>query len=223
MSASMNNVSNLGRIAVVALVLAGAGTAVAKWRTDAQLPEVPANTLAQEVILLEAHPFTLEQSSTHWWRAEQPAYDAGWLVVLDVRDDALIAPRQSAQPVLQVGAETAEPMNVGYGSSKVVAMVPSKRDASGALTFDLTKAPIFYGDASLPEELDGKLLQARLEEAKAMGVVAVTEEAFDAARHEVQSFATDYQMRRFAADLIERFAPDEVDLVQGMRAPLLGQ
>lgn len=219
----MNNLPSLGRVLVVALVLAGAGTAVAKWRTDGDLPQVPADTLAQEVILLEAHPFTLDQSATHWWRAEQPQFDAGWLVVLDVRDDALIAPRQSAQPVLQVGAETAEPLNVGYRSSKVVALVPSKRDDSGQPSFDLTKSPIFYGEATLPEELDAKALEARLADAQSRGIVAVTAEALDSTRHESRSFTTDYHLRLFAADLIERYAPDEVDLVAGMRAPLLGQ
>lgn len=223
MSTSMNNLPRLGRVLVFTLVLAGAGTAVAKWRTDAPFPEVPVDTLAQEVVLLEAHPFSLDQPATHWWRAEQPQYDAGWVVVLDVRDDALIAPRQSAQPVLQVGSETAEPLNVGYLSSKVVAMVPSKRDASGAVSLDLTKAPIFYGEASLPEELDADALQVRLADALERGIVAVTADALAGATFEAQGFADDRQLRLFAADLIERWSPNETDLVTGMRAPLLSQ
>jgi hypothetical protein len=223
MTETMNRIPSLGRVLVVALVLAGAGTAVAKWRTDATLPEVPADTLAQEVRLLEAHPFTLDQAATHWWRAEQPRYDAGWLIVLDVVDDALIAPRQSAQPVLQVGVETAEPINVGYLSSKVIAMVPSLRDASGAPALDLTQAPIFYGDADLPEVLDAEALKARLADAQSRGIVAVTADGLAEARHEQKAFPDDHALRLFAADLIERYAPDEVDLVEGLRVPLLGQ
>src|SRR5207247_5817900 len=67
-----------------------------------------------------AQPFVLSKPWTHVWRVEQPSFDAGWLVVLDV-DPTFVQPRQTFEPVLYAGDETVERINHGYEAGRVVA------------------------------------------------------------------------------------------------------
>ncbi|MHC4380394.1 MAG: hypothetical protein ACYSU1_04825 [Planctomycetota bacterium] len=213
----------IGRTLIVALLLAGAGTAVMQWSENGQLPELPADPLAHPVQLVAVHPFTLDRPYTHWYRSDRPEVDAGMLVVLKVDELELLHPRQTAQPVLQFGAQTAEPMNAGHLSGYVVALVPAARIADGEVDLDLTTTPIFYGEPALAETLDQAALDARLKDALASGVLAPTEETVGAAMLDSLHFANDHALRMWAADMIATWSPQEMDLVEGMRVPLVGQ
>ena len=223
MTTSKTNLFTLGRTMVLALVLVSAGTAVVQWSDNQELPELPADTLAHPVHLVAVHPFTLDESYTHWYRSDRPQVDAGLLVVLSVDELELLHPRQTAQPVLQVGAQTAESLNFGHQSGYVVALVPAPRIADGIVDLDLTEAPIFYGDAALAETLDQAALDARLQEALGRGVPSPSPAEIEAAMLESLHFANDHALRMWAADMIATWSPQEMDLVDGMRVPLVGQ
>lgn len=223
MSTSSKSLFSLGRVVALSLVLVSAGTAVVTWTNQSDQPEVPDNTASYPVHLVQAIPFTLDEAYTHWYRAEQPDVDAGLLLVLSVDKLELLHPRQTYMPVLQVGAETAEPLNLGNLSGNVIALLPGQRLADGSVDIDLTASPIFYGEPALPEEMDMAIVRDRLEIARLQGVGSPSEEMIDAAMREGMHFANDNELRRWAVDLIEAYSPQEVDLVAGMRAPMIGQ
>src|SRR5262245_4270050 len=108
-------------VVLVLLLAAGVGALVRALPADP--PPLPV-TPAGEVALLYARPFTVEVPFTHVWRAEQPVFSAGVVVVLSVDPD-LVHPRQTAEPILFVGDQTAERVNFGHESGRVVAIVPS--------------------------------------------------------------------------------------------------
>ncbi|MFG0319522.1 MAG: hypothetical protein ACF8XB_19785 [Planctomycetota bacterium JB042] len=194
-------------------VLAGAVTAFVRTvADDDRSPEAAPPPAAEqpEIELVSARRFALDTPYTHWWRAEQPRFDGGWLVVLRV-DHELVRPRQTAEPVLVVGDETAERLNVGLGSGRVVALVPGD--------VDLAASPIFFAPPALPEELTEADVRARRDEAVAGGVDPIGAEAVAAALGEPLRFPSEDELRVHAADVIERHAPDEVDLVRGLRVP----
>jgi len=223
MTTQAKSMFSLGRLLVVSLVLVGASTAVMNWQNNDSMPEVPADPLAYPIHLVSAQSFTLDQPYTHWYRAERPQVDAGMLLVLQVDEVELLHPRQSAQPVLQIGAQTAEPLNIGHLSGYVVALLPAASNADGEVDLDLSQTPIFYGDPALAEELGEADLQARLQEAIAQGALVPSADVLEQAMGDSLHFANDHELRLWAADMIATWSPQEEDLVQGMRVPLLGQ
>lgn len=181
-------------------------------------PALPAAMHTSPVELVLAQPFTLDRAATHWHRAEQPTYTAGYVLVLKV-DPAMVVARQVAMPVLYVGAETAEPINVGDGSGHLVVLVPASRRPDGMPDLDLTAAPIFFGTPDLPERVTEAMARAELAKARAQGVVAPSAQVVAQAARPLVQFSDDYELRMQAADFIEVYAPDEVDLVRGLRVP----
>jgi len=198
----------------------GASAALAPAADD-PLPPLPASPHAASVTLLRARPFTLDAPTVHRYRAEQPQVRAGVMLVLAVADRDLLVARQSAEPVLYVGAETAARVNHGAGSGRVVAWVPAGVDADGRVALDLTAVPIFFGDAELPERIDAAAAAAQLRAARAAGARAPTPEVVAAALEPQVRFADEAQLLLFASDLVEQWAPDEADLVAGLRAERL--
>jgi hypothetical protein len=127
-----------------------------------------------------------------------------------------MVPHQTKEPVLFVGAQTADRVNTGQDSGRIVAIVPGE--------FRLEDAPIFYGGENLPEELRQVHIDAELAAARASGAIAPTAETIGKATAGVgagQTFATDYQLRRRAIDLVEQYSPTEKDLIAGWRVPLV--
>ena len=185
------------------------------------MPEPPADAAAAPVALVAAHPFTLDQETTHSWRAEQPTYRAGYLLVLAVDRDA-VHPRQLAEPVLYVGDQTAARINVGHESGFVVAVVPSDLGADGLPALDLSSAPIYFGTPMLPEEVDAATAAGELSAAIALGVAPPSAADVAAGTRRHLEFENDYQLHVFSADLVEEFSPMERDLITGLRAPLVG-
>lgn len=210
--------SRIVMFSVLATLAVGAGVFAVMEGDGDPRPAVPAVPHASPVELVLAQPFVLDRAATHWFRAEQPSYDAGYLLVLRV-DPALVVARQVAMPVLYVGAETAEPINGGETSGHVVALVPAPLRRDGTPDLDLTTTPIFFGAADLPERITQAMARAELERAMTGGAVAPSADAVAAAMRPVVHFPDDFELRIQAADFIEVYAPDEVDLVRGLRVP----
>src|SRR5262245_19930691 len=110
-------------------------------QTKTRVPAAaPARTSPVRGLVL-ARPFTLAETYVDSWRLEQPSVRSGWLLVLEV-DPRYVEPHQAAMPVLLVGDETAECVNFGFDSGKVIAIVPS---------LDLAASPVWFGAPELPE------------------------------------------------------------------------
>lgn len=180
-------------------------------------PAVPA-TPAPVQDIVYARAFTLEEGYTHLWRVEQPEVTSGYIVVLKVNPD-LVYPRQTAEPVLYVGDQTAHRLNVGYRSGHVVAIVPGALE--GEQKLDLSKAQMWFGTPELPERVDAQ----RIAEEKALATRAGIK-PFDAAKIEAlltRSGGTlaEPDMARIlddVANLIDKYSPQEAELATGYRA-----
>ena len=208
--------------AAALLVLGGGVFALRQVLHDDGPPPLPAVTPVGGVTLIEARPFTLDVPCIHDWRAERPQVTAGVLLVLGV-DGELVHPRQGYEPVLYVGDQTAERINVGHESGHVIAVVPAPVDGQGRVALDLSTTPIYFGAPALPEQVDAATVAKELAAAKARGIVAPAAPAVSAASRPQVRFHDDYDVRVFAADLIEAWSPMETDLVSGLRAPLVGK
>jgi hypothetical protein len=214
----MNRSSRIVMWALATTVTVGAGVYAVVERAADQRAPLPAQPTRSPVQLVLAQPFVLDQAATHWFRAEQPSYDAGYVLVLKV-DPGLVVARQVAMPVLYVGAETAAPINIGETSEHLIAIVPAARGQNGEPALDLTRTPIFFGSPDLPERVTQDMARAELARAIALGVVPPSAESVEAALRPLVQFPEEYELRLQAADFIEVYAPDEIDLVNGMRVP----
>lgn len=162
-----------------------------------------------QLALHHAERFTLETPYQHRYRVDEPWVTNGWLLVLST-DPSLLKPRQVEEPVLYVGAQTAERVNAGL-SGKIVVLVPGD--------FALGAAPIFLGDAALPEELRQADIDAQLAAAVAAGAIATPAETITKVTAPARTFETDFELRQRAIDLVEIHSPEEKDLIAGWRLP----
>lgn len=132
--------------------------------------------LSSEFELLDARPFVLEEPYVHTWRAEQPLVGSGWVLVLRAPLER-IRPRQTAEPVLYVGAQTAERVNAppfdtpGAGElGQLVVLVPAPLDAEGKVALDPWSVPVFLGTEALPEDVDAARIVLELDRAARLGL-----------------------------------------------------
>jgi len=198
----------IGAIAVVlAIASSRPGDAASAPLTPLAQPPLP----RAQLDLVHAERFQVDRPFSYVWRADQPLVNKGWLLVLS-GDPELFRPRQTKEPVLYVGAQTAQRINTGP-DGKLVVLVPGD--------FQLEDAPIFFGAAALPEELRQGQIDAELGAARASGAVPPSKEAIENATKtaEWKSFATDYELHLRAIDLVEEHSPKEKDLIDGARAP----
>ena len=176
------------------------------------LPQTPAAVQG----LLYARPFTLKQGYEFEWRAERPVVKAGWLLVLDVAQ-ALVFPRQTAEPVLYVGNTTAERVNLGHESGRIIVIVPSDLDDSGEVALDLRKAMMWFGAPGLPEQVDAARVDAEQKSATAARIAPFSADVIIAARAKDNDTlnADDRQsLRHAAAELIRAHSPQEALLAE---------
>lgn len=198
------------------MLKAFAAAALATTVAFAGPPAVPATPAAVKDIVY-ARPFTVEQGEINYWRAEKPEIVSGYIIVVEVNPD-LVYPRQTLEPVLYVGDQTAQRLNVGYESGFVVALVPGELEGDNKL--DLTKAPIWFGTPELPERVDAQ----RIREEKALAVNAGIK-PFDAEKieklladsGEVMAEETLAGVLGVVADLVDEYSPQEADLAEGLR------
>lgn len=173
----------------------------------AVLPEPPQAPHDIQLRVIEAHPFTLETPEKNWMSPEAPAYQTGTVLVVEGPQERFL-PRQTLENVLYVGTQMPEWLNTGEFSGRRVLLVPGPFDA---------QAPIFFGTPELPERVTED--EAARQMALAVDAGAATLENVELASP--RQFPDGVELRRFGADLIERYAPDEVDVISGLRAKRL--
>jgi hypothetical protein len=195
-----------------ALLLGGAVTAWVSNQSSALLPALPSDARSAYDVLF-AQDFELSESYTHWYRAEQPAVTRGTILVLEV-DPELVIPRETHESVLYVGDQTAERINKGHTSGRVVVLVPAGTGAS------IDSQPIWFGTPALPERVDAAIIAVERQKAVRDGVKALPVARWQAARLSagaLLSLPDRAELNIYLADLVERFSPDEIDLINGMR------
>jgi hypothetical protein len=204
------------------VLLLAAGVAALVTSLPDEPPALPAVTPVGGVDILYAQPFTTDVPWTHTWRAEQPKVQAGWVLVLAV-DPNLVVPRQSAEPILFVGDQTAERVNQGDQSGHVIAIVPAPLDASGAVAFDLSHAPIYFGAPGLPEQVTAAKAKAELDAAVQRGIAAPTAQTLANVTKPQVAFTNDWELHAFCSDLIQTWSPQETDLIATLRVQPLSR
>jgi hypothetical protein len=228
----MNRSWKIAAAGLLGLIALGTGVTVASswWQSrNSSPPPIPALTAGGGVELCFAQPYQLDEPYTHWWRAERPQVSSGILLVLAVDPD-LVHPRQGFQPVLYVGNQTAERINVGFvpgeiapgAKAHVVALVPAERDPRGRLDLDLSRTPIWFGTPALPEEVDEQQILAEYALARTQGLQPPTPAAIRSALSKGGGtvFLPDYHaLQQHATALIGRYSPGERDLIDGLLAP----
>ena len=140
--------------------------------------------------ILFAQPFRLDKPYTHSWRKEQPLVKAGYLLVLAV-DPEFARPLQTAEPVLYVGDQTAERINAGDVSGRLVVLVPSSSNSQNDPTLDLSKGAKPWPAEKVRVALrrGGRALHLRNREA----------------------------LEQRLATLLQEYSPNETDLIRGLR------
>jgi hypothetical protein len=172
------------------------------------LPKTPAAVTD----LVFARPFSLEKGFTYDWSMNHQLVRSGTLVVLKV-DPALVYPRDSAEPVLYVGNQTAQRLNQGHESGFVIAIVPGD--------VDLTKDPIWFGTPGLPERVNANTIRseraladkAQIRPFSANKIASLIQEPLQAT-----DLAT--LLREDIANLVLQYSPQETKLVETWRLPV---
>ena len=207
-------------LGIVALALAvGTRLSASSARRPLPVEAKPGDTAVRD--LLYAVPFVLDEPYTHFWRTEQPMMSAGYLVVLAVDPEYVVA-RQTAEPVLYAGDQTVERINHGEESGRVIAIVPSERDEHGTLTLDLAATPFFFGAPDLPERVDAAMIAGQRAFAEQHGARAFDRATIEAALARGGAplhIADRTLLDERAALLILEHSPAEFDLAQGLLAP----
>ena len=179
----------------------------------ADQPAVPSTPAAVDDILY-ARTFTLEKGYAFDWSKERPLLTEGTLLVLQVKPD-LVFPRQAAEPVLYVGNRTAERINIGYRSGRVLAIVPGK--------VDLTRTPVWFGTPELPERVDGNIAQGELAVANAAGIKPFSAEQVRAAYTRGGkgiTLADRDALRPLLAGLLAQYSSVETELIDTFNVPV---
>lgn len=172
-------------------------------------PAIPATPAAVDA-LIYARPFALDGGYTFDWRDERPQVTSGILLVLKVDRD-LVYPRQVAEPVLFVGDQTAERVNIGYRSGYVVAIVPGD--------VDLTKSPIWFGTPELPERVGENTIRAERALAESNRIRPFPAEVVKAALNrggKNLQIADREGLLRHAGQLITKYSPAENELAESL-------
>jgi hypothetical protein len=173
------------------------------------LPDTPAPV--EQVVY--ARSFELAEGFRHDWRRERPLVDRGVLLVLAV-EPALVYPRQTAEPVLYVGDQTAMRLNVGYRSGHIVVLVPGARSPDDA-------AMIWFGKPRLPERVDKETIATERTLAANHGIAQRSAEEMRAAfgrGEQTLRAASVNEVFAAAAGLVEQYSPDEQDRASALAA-----
>jgi hypothetical protein len=185
-----------------------------------QTPAMPP-TPAPVLDIVSIQPFELQTPAAHLWRAEKPTVRSGYLLVLKV-DPGLVYPRQVAEPVLYVGRQTAERVNVGHESGHVVAIVPAVIDPKHPDHLDLAREIVWFGTPELPERVDARRIAAEHAAAVAAGIRPFAPEKLAAARQRGGALNRQATKVTLVHDALRRlvrtYSPQERELVDGVLA-----
>ena len=138
----------LGTLAVRATTGERRGVTAAPAR--AEQPVADASAGGPRLVHLQ--PFALERGFPHYWCAERPLVEAGYLVVVSAtREEA--ARREVGEPILMLGERVIERLNDGRESGVIVGLVPAPL-RRGAPALALERLPLHFAPAVLPETID---------------------------------------------------------------------
>lgn len=171
------------------------------------LPAIPDTPAAVNDVLFIKH-FTVKEGYFHYWRKDQPVVHEGTLMVLSV-DPALVHPRNTAEPVLFVGNQTAERFNFGATSGMVIAIVPGIVDAK--------TSPIWFGTPQLPDQVTENIIQSERAIAENAGIKPLAADKVDAAAKiggEPLSLENLADLKVEAAKLVMKYAPEDREFVE---------
>ncbi len=195
---------NLIALAVVLLV------SVSVRAADAP-PAIPETPTSVDKILY-AQPFVLDKGMEFLWSQERPIISTGYLLVLEVNPD-LVVPRQIAEPVLYVGKQTAQRVNFGHESGRVIAIVPAELNKRGDVDLDLSKTRIWFGTPELPERVDVEMIEQEHDMAANAGIqpqpVKEISAAIKAGGSRAASFADGHELMFYANELVGQYSPKE--------------
>lgn len=197
-------------------VAPGADTRPDAPRQIQGMPKVP-TTPAAVLEVVASVPFVLDKPYQHGMRKVRHEVTRGHVLVLRC-DPRYLLRRQTAEPVLVAGAETAERINIGFDAGVLVTVVPEWREkgADGIeRPVDPLTTPIYFATPELPERVDAAWIAAEAVKARAAGI-AVPPIATDA-RSPERRFADRDALNRFLADLVERHAPGERECAAALR------
>lgn len=186
-------------------------------------PAIPA-TPAAALEVIAIRPFVLDASYVHEWRKERPAVDAGFILVLRFDAD-LLYPRQVAAPILMVGEQTIETVNVGYPAGVIVGLLPAPRGKDGTPQVDFMSQPIQASAPGLPEAVDAAAARERRDAALAANLQPLTGATVTAARAkggELLRIADRAALDRELGKLLRQYAPTEserADALEGVTDP----
>lgn len=212
-------------LALAATLLLRVGLAGRAPGTEAD-PARLTGTPAGDVELLEVVPFAVDEPFVHEWRAEKPPVTAGMLLVLRA-DAELVRTRQTYEPVLFVGSQTAERCNAPLvdgepagpdGKAILIALVPAPLTEAGRVALDLDRTPIWFGGLELPERVDAARIAGERRRAAAANVrparlgARVVPGAEPVRVHDRLELEATY-----LADLLERWTPEESDRIAMLR------
>jgi len=216
----MKSPSTLALAALLLLALSPAATAGSQDArpedVGATRPDVPAEPQRAPTRLVRMQPFVLDEGYVHAWRAERPVVTAGYLIAVATDRDLLVR-RQTGEPVLYAGAQTAERLNDGTSTGVVVAIVPVERNGAGRPRWSAGRQAVWFGDPELPERVTARAIAAQARKAARLGVSAPRPPELRAASLPLAPLRDRVELEHLAADWIEELSPDEVDLVFGLR------
>ncbi len=157
-------------------------------------------------------PFTLREGYVFDWRQERPRVTSGTLAVFKVAP-GLVYPRDAAEPVLYAGSQTAQRLNHGHESGYVVALIPGD--------VDLSRDPVWFGTADLPEWVDADTIRAERAKAQEAGIAPFAKGRVRSVTHDrVQSSDLATLLRDHVAEIVIRYAPQESALADMWRLPI---
>jgi hypothetical protein len=212
----------------LSLALVGMGTFATLRTATGTSPQDAATTALDQVPirLVYAQPFRVVEPYTYGWMDESdaPQVEGGWILAV-ASDPEISDVKQTHDELLFVGDMPVERMNVGSVSGVVIGFVPSPLDAAGQPTLDLATTPIYWAKPEiLPESMTATDARDVFTAALAAGVKPQTSHALTQSRQEGgETIDVDGlgELHRYSANLIERYAPEEADLISGLRAEKL--
>ena len=188
-------------------------TVVVIASAGAETPPIPNLPAAVDGVLY-ARSFVLEESFPYDLRKERPNVSEGTLLVLEADKDLLLL-RPGLNVVLYVGDQTAERLNPGDKSGRVVVLVPGK--------LDLASAPIWFGPPRFMEQVDQNVIKAEREAAEAAGIGPLPADRVRAALSRgggpIHAKNLRAVLRSEAAELILKYSPEDKHIADGFRVP----
>jgi hypothetical protein len=176
-------------------------------------PPIPPTPAAVDEVVY-ARPFALNDGFRFDWCKEPFQVNKGTILVLKVNPE-LVIPRQTEEPVLYVGNQTAMRLNHGNESGHVIAIVPGD--------VDLAKDPIWFGTPGLPERVDAATIKLEREKADKAGIKPISAEKAKAALakggERLNTADMSAMLRGPISSLVEQYAPQEKRLSEAWQLP----